>query len=491
MSVTTLRTVQRLARSGDTERAWQLFETSGLAHDTGSADALSLKGRLVKDRALKTAGEERSALLDAAHGAYLAAAALRPATYPLINAATIALLAGNRTEARRTAERILAMLDSRAHEPETDYWLKATRAEAYLLLDRHGEAQAALAEAMRAAPAAWEDHASTLRHFRLIHDEIGAPATWLNSYRPPASLHFSGIIHLDPHAAEAQAAIEAAIDECDPGFAFGALAAGADIVAAEILVRRGAELHVVLPASIAAFRRDSVAPFGADWCARFDRLIGEAAMVETIGELDRVSDAGIAMADQMAMGLTIRQARILESRAQALRIGQSQAGRAAARRRDEAWKLHGLPLRMVDVARSDGDGAKLPALARQAMLAMPAHGPVEACVAEGGTAQEPRGGCAMIGFDEPVAAARAALAVAGRHAVPVGLDYVAFDPDEGGSDRFDLACVITRAAAPGQIFVSRPMALALTLLAPAYGCENFGEIATAHGDVSLAILKPR
>lgn len=491
MSVSTLRAVQRLARSGDTERAWQLFSASGLAADTGDADALSLKGRLVKDRALKTAGDERNALLDSAHAAYLAAAALRPATYPLINAATIALLGGNRAEARRTAERILTMLDSGAHEPETDYWLKATRAEAYLLLDRHDAARAAFADAVSAAPAAWEDHASTLRHFRLIHDEIGAAAAWLDAFRPPSTLHFSGIIHLDRHAAASRPAIEAAIAEIAPGFAFGALAAGADIVAAEILIERGAELHVVLPASVAAFRRDSVAPFGPDWCERFDALLDAAALIETVGELDQVSEAGIAMADQMAMGLAIRQARILESRAEALRIGQSQAGRDAARRRDEAWKLHGLPIRLVDVARGVGDGATLPPLARQAMLAMPAPGAVDACVAEGGAIQNQRGGCVTVTFDDPVAAARAALATAGRDSVPIGLDYTAFDPDQDGPDRFDLACVIAGAAVPGQIFVSRPMGLALTLLAPAYACENFGEIATAHGDVALSILKPR
>lgn len=491
MNLTTMRMVQRLARSGDTEQAWQLFESSGLARAAGNADALSLKGRLIKDRAIKAGGPERAALFDAAHDAYLAAASLRPATYPLINAATIALLGGNRDEARRTAERILAMLDSGAHEPETDYWLRATRAEAHLLLDRHAEAQTELASAMQAAPRAWEDHASTLRHFRLIHDELDAPAAWLDAYRPPASLHFSGIIHLSPDDIAAPAAIEAAIDKLAPGFAFGALAAGADIVAAEILVGRGVDLHVLLPASIAAFRRDSVDRFGADWGPRFDHLLEQAETVEPIGELDAVSDAGIAMADQMAMGLAIRQAHLLESRALALRIGQSDVIRPHTQRLDAAWQLQGFPIERIDAARSGGHSPALPRLAGQAMLAMPAHGPVDACIAAGGIAGEVRAGFATIGFADPVAAAHAAVKLAAEHAVPVGADYAAYDPAGDGTDRFDIACLIARVAPAGQVYMSRSLALALAVLEPALYCENYGEIATAHGDVALSILKLR
>lgn len=64
-------------------------------------DALSLKGRLLKDRGLRSLGDERRQLLDQAQAAYMQAAGERRATYPLINAATIALLNGKTQEASR------------------------------------------------------------------------------------------------------------------------------------------------------------------------------------------------------------------------------------------------------------------------------------------------------------------------------------------------------------------------------------------------------
>ena len=487
MNMTSLRAVQRLARSGDTERAWELFEASDLSA-AGSVDALSLKARLIKDKALKAAGGERAALFGEARDAYLAAAAVRPATYPLINAATIELLAGNHDEARRIADHILGMLDSGEHEPETGYWLKATRAEAHLLHGREAAARQVLAEAVRAAPAAWEDHASTLRHFRLILDKMNASSDWLDAFRPPATLHFSGIIHLWPEDEAAPAAIAEAIGAIDPGFAFGALAAGTDIIAAEELVRRNVDLHVILPSSVQAFRRDSVGRFGADWLERFDRLLDQAGAVETVSELDEVSEAGIVMGDQIAMGLAIRQARILQSHAVALRIGAPQRNRAASQQLDTAWEKQGLPLRRVDVRRSVAPSAQLPSFACEAVVALPDNGPVDVLVAAGGVAGDARAGYVVVRFADPVAAARGAIEVASRVSIPLGLDYAAFDPDEAGSDRLDLARIIARIATPGRIFLSRPIAVALTVLAPDFRCENYGEIATPHGEIALSIL---
>lgn len=46
------------------------------------------------------------------------------------------------------------------------------------------------------------------------------------------------------------------------GFAWGALAAGADIVIAEHLLASDAELHVVLPCPVEQFEAQSVAPAG-------------------------------------------------------------------------------------------------------------------------------------------------------------------------------------------------------------------------------------
>lgn len=492
MNMSTLHMIQRLARTGDTEQAWRLFEASGLARAADNADALTLKGRLTKDRALKAAtNDERAALLEEAQSAYLSAAALRPATYPLINAATLALLAGNREGARRTAVRILSMLESGHHEPETEYWLKATRAEACLLLGKEDQAREALADAVRTAPAAWEDHASTLRHFRLILGTLNLSSEWLDALRPPPSMHFSGAIRLGRDPNDIPQAVEIAIGEFAPRFGFGALAAGSDIIIAETLIRRGAELHIVLPASIDAFRQQSVGHFGSQWIARFDRLLDIAATIETLPDLDEVSEAGIMLATRMAMGLAIRQSRLLETQACALRIGTAETDRPAIKRLDMAWEAQGLAIHRIGVDRTPAPDIPLPAFASKAIIAMPASSPVDTLVAAGGVVEDMHHDYATVSFADPTVAARAAMELAAARPVPIGADYVAFDPSAAGPERLATARLIARAAQPGHILLSRAMALALELESPVFGCESFGNIATTHGEILLSVLTSR
>jgi hypothetical protein len=60
------------------------------------------------------------------------------------------------------------------------------------------------------------------------------------------------------------------------GFAYGGLAAGADIVFAEALLEAGAELHLVLPVNLDSFVAVSVAPFGTDWVRALRALLHRA-----------------------------------------------------------------------------------------------------------------------------------------------------------------------------------------------------------------------
>jgi hypothetical protein len=484
---TMLAAIRRHARSGDTERAWQLFADGGFEGERRNANILSLKGRLIKDRALKAPAGERSALLRAAGDAYLDSAAITPATYPLINAATIALLNDDRPRAETLAHRVLAMLESGGYQAETPYWLGATRAEAWLLLGRIVDARGALAEAVRRAPQAWEDHASTLRHFRLILEKLGEPTDWLRAYQPPSSLHFSGIIHVAPDTGEAAARIGAAIDAVKPGFAFGALAAGADIMVAEILLDRGVDLHIVLPSLTSAFRRDSVGRFGVEWEGRFDAVLAAAGTVEEIGDLDRVSEAGIFMGDEMAMGLAIRHAHVLESSASALRIGAG--ARLRGRGLDDAWTRQGLAIHAVPLDRDSRHPVEaLPAFAREALVAVPYGHAVAAELAAAGARVDRLGSHTIASFPDPVAAVRAALASGRDTNMPLGIAYMAFNPDMPMRDRAEQAVHIAGAVHPGSISVSRSTALALTLEAPELRCENFGHIATPQGDIALSII---
>jgi tetratricopeptide (TPR) repeat protein len=260
MSLPSLAAVAAYARTGALSHAWRLFRDGGFDRVADDPAVLAVRGRLLKGEARGAAAEgERRRLYREAGAAYAQAGALQRSTYPLINAATLAFLAGDRDEAAVRAEAVLAQGDD---PDETPYYQAATRAEALLLLGRTAEARAALETAVARAPRAWEDHASTLRQFRLILAEAGEPGGWADMLRPPRCLHYAG--HMAPADPDALARdVEALLYEEAPGFGFGALAAGADLVIAEVLLARGAELHVVLPAGRAAFAGRRWGPPGA------------------------------------------------------------------------------------------------------------------------------------------------------------------------------------------------------------------------------------
>jgi hypothetical protein len=348
------------ARAGATDRAWNLFEAAGLAGTDGDPAVLSLKGRLLKDRALRSGGGERRRKYLEAAQAYEKASDLSGASYPLINAATLSLLAEADERARHLAADAADLVDRRPDEPETPYYRLATRAEALLILDRHDEARAAFAEAVALAPLAWEDHASTLRQFALILAAQGRDSTWLDAHRPPRSLHFGGHMsfdakvirreHLDEKIAEV-------LEEENVGFGYGALAAGADIIIAEALLARGAEVHAVLPGGAEAFAAVSVDPFGKAWRRRFDAVLERAETVRPVRPLGvRPDGAMIGLADEVAMGAALMNGRRLESSAvQLLVLDCREEANGTSGRSREIWAAGGWRQRILTAARETRD----------------------------------------------------------------------------------------------------------------------------------------
>ncbi|HYJ52164.1 MAG TPA: tetratricopeptide repeat-containing protein [Allosphingosinicella sp.] len=296
-----LSTIIALARAGALDHAWAQFCAAG--HDRAGEDpaALTVKGRLLKDHALRATdeGSRRRYYLQSAE-CYRASAALQPATYPLINAATLSLLSGDRPRAEEIAREVLERIAREPDEPETPYYKAATEAEALLLLGRRDEARATLEAAVAAAPLAWEDHASTLRQFQVIEDALGGEKAWLDLLRPLRSLHFAVDKDTGPKPGDTAA------DVVGVGFGFGALAAGAELLTAEALLAGGAQLHVVLASDPEHFAARFVDPFGGDWRERFDAALAAAESVRCVRPLDRAPDAvAVALADGIAHGAAL------------------------------------------------------------------------------------------------------------------------------------------------------------------------------------------
>lgn len=365
---TPLSLIIAYARAGASTFAWERFVASGYDGMTDDAAALSVKGRLLKDCALARDGAERRRLYGEASQAYRSAATISGATYPLINAGTLSLLADDEAQARKLAAEVLERIERDPDEPETPYYRVATRAESLLILDREPEARAAFAEAIALAPRAWEDHASTLRQFALILAAQGRDASWLDAHRPPRSLHFGGHMSFDPKVVRREhldEKIAAVIEAENIGFGYGALAAGADIIIAEALLARGAEVHAVLPGGVEAFAAVSVDPFGKSWRQRFDAVLARADTVRPVRPLGVRPDAGmIGLADEVAMGAALMNGRRLESSAVQLLVldfAADIANGASARSR-EIWAAGDWRQRILTAPRETGRGPPPPEL---------------------------------------------------------------------------------------------------------------------------------
>ncbi|AHE52390.1 TRAFs-binding domain-containing protein [Sphingomonas sanxanigenens] len=312
------------ARSGALDHAWQMFRAAGFDGIDDDPAILNLKGRLLKDEALLAGGAARREKARRAGDAYAASAARQPAPYPLINAATLALIAGDRAESVSRADEALSLI-AQGVPDETPYWLTATEAEALLLKGDEAGAKAALTRAIAAAPQAWEDHASTLRQFAAILRERGGDAGWLDPLRPPRSLHYTGHLALSLPEAEIVPRIDRILAAEGIGFGYGALAAGADIIVAERLLARGAELNLILPLDVAGFVERSVRPHGEQWVRRFDRALDAAAQTIIVDEAKDAGDGGFALlvglTDLVATGRAVMNAAALQSEAVQLVIG--------------------------------------------------------------------------------------------------------------------------------------------------------------------------
>lgn len=491
--MTTHHQILAIARAGNPARAWALFQSSGWDARLDDPKALTLKGRLLKDQAKAAEGADRVRLYGEAADAYAAAAELERDSYPLINAAALALLGGKPERARSLAQETRALIDSDPGQSENVYWREATRAEALLLLGDETGARAALAEGIAKLPRAWEDHAATIGQFELILAEQGKDPAWLDRHRPPSSLYFSGIIGLNEHDCKIAEDIDAIIAREQPGFGFGALAAGADILIAEALHQAGAELHVTLPYPVDRFRELSVAPFGDHWVPRFDALIAAADSVDVLTELPDEAERSIAvaveLADLVAMGQSIRNARVLSSKPKALTItGLGDE----PRRQHQVWTDTGHDQFAIVVARK-GDHQSIVASSSAETREIAAILWVEGVDPDAQLAIAE----AIGGFESTsdayyrISTRPIELLEAGRSLLQnepdcqISLLVDIMDPSAPAASLLDKADDIARASSGGAILTDCKSAMVLTLDSGSYAVEEIGELQTAYGPLSL------
>ena len=362
------RAVLSLANAGATALALDKYDELGLdnRHET---DARSLLGRLKKDQAFAETGEARVALFREGRALYedafhTATEAGDPeAYYPAINAATLALFAGDAEAAGKLAGEVLDLLAPRIASLDgvaaDRYWVLATALEAHLV---RGDLDAARGLVDQVVAAAGSDDAALATTGRQLERIVAAKkldSSVLAAFTVPTVVHFLG----NTHATTVAADIAGLLKGIRVGAAYGSLAAGADILFAEALLNQGVALNVVLPFATADFIEQSVRPAGEDWITRFEACLAAAKTVRFATEDAYLGDDQLfPYSSSLAMGLASLCARHLHAPLMQLAVwdGVVDEGAIVDTAADmSAWREAGHPVKLVPTG-ADANVEKLP-----------------------------------------------------------------------------------------------------------------------------------
>jgi class 3 adenylate cyclase len=322
-------------------------------------DAAALVARLMKQDALETHDDDRTAQLRHAADLYEAIADRYGRFYTRVNAATLRLLAGDLDRAHSLAGQARRSVTEARRIDADDYWLDATEAEAALILGEVETARQALARARVAAGADFATLAVTRRQLRLVCEATSIDLQVLDDLRPPVVLHYCGH-RIDPTSTPARfppdlevhvgREIRAFLAEQRVGFAYGSLASGADILIAEALLDQGVPVEVVLPFDTSEFERTSVGPAGPGWVDRFRACLSRAdSVVHTSDSSFMGDDELFGYAGRIAMGHALNRAAWLDAPARQLAVwDQAQGEVLGGTAHDVAvWKASGHPTHVI------------------------------------------------------------------------------------------------------------------------------------------------
>jgi class 3 adenylate cyclase/tetratricopeptide (TPR) repeat protein len=367
-----------LANGGSSGEASRLLrELLAAGEGARQSDLLSLAGRVAKERWSRLPdGAERREAGEQARGFYRRAFEISRDGFPGINAATMSLLTGQPDDSRRLARDVRALCGA----GDGDFWRCATLGEAALLLGEHDAAAQWYRRAAALAGRRHGDIASMRRQVKLIALAIRGAEAMLGVLPVPRVAVFTGHMidapgraqprfpaHIEPAVA---AAIARAIEDDDFGFGYCAAACGADILFAEQMLARGAELDIVLPFRREDFVATSVAFAGGDWVARFERVLARAASVSYGVEESHLGDDVLyAYAAELTVGLAVLRSTQLETEAVLLAVAEPEdagriGGTAGNVRRWQAQGRRAVVLDLREIRAATGPAASSPSLAQ-------------------------------------------------------------------------------------------------------------------------------
>ena len=287
-----------------------------------------------------------------------------------INAATLALLLGERESAAALARLVREQCQQRLRElGESNgerYWLVSTLGEAALLLEDWPEAENWYGQAVELGRGDWGSLQSTRHNARLLMQcvapgEDGGRIEQL--FRFPSVVVFAGHMvdredrtvprfppRLEPVVKKA---IERCLKKLNAGFGYASGACGSDILFHEVMLEMKGESYLILPYEKESFIKDSVEIVpGADWRTRFDRIIAQAIDTQEVSKRPQMgSGVSFEFANLMLHGLASVRAEQLETKLVPVAVwdGKTATGVGGTADTVERWRRLGLGVEVIDL----------------------------------------------------------------------------------------------------------------------------------------------
>lgn len=332
-----------LARSGATLAANRLLAELIQA---GQQDeqTLGLYARTHKDLWKQaTTPEARARHLALSSQKYFEAYQLSHSMWTGINAATMALMGGDRELARSLAEEVrqasLTTLAEKIQPEEDTYWVLATLGEAELILNHWEAAADYYTRAAKIGQTRYGDLSSSYRNAALLMGHFNQDLDILNQwFALPRVAVFCGhrvdapdrAVPRFPQQLEGAVyeAIHTRLKALDTYVGFASAASGCDILFLEALLDLGGEFNIVLPYKRDQFVQDAVQDGTLTrWEERFNRVLSHAREVIIASDYKPKDDAiSYEYSNRLLHGLASIRAKQLQTGLVSLAVWDRQPG---------------------------------------------------------------------------------------------------------------------------------------------------------------------
>ncbi len=292
-----------------------------------------------------------------------------------LNAATLALILGERQRATTLAEEVAKRCREKLNQSEPAigdrYWILSTLGQTALLLRRWSEAEEWYSQALEVGRGNWGSLHSTRHNAQLLALHLGEGIELVDRlFRFPSVVMFVGhmVDHPDRQVPRFPPRLEGAVKEAissrlrrlDPQFGYASAACGSDILFHEAMLERNGESHIVLPYEREFFAKDSVELVDSgDWKNRFERIMGRAVEIQEASNRSQMcGQVSFEFANLLLHGLASIHAQQLDTKLIPMCVWDGQAGDGPGGTAEmiERWRGAGLEVEIIDLAKILAEG---------------------------------------------------------------------------------------------------------------------------------------